>query len=438
MNQDLQPREIVALLDEYIIGQDAAKKTIAIALRNRIRRLKLPENTREEITPKNILMIGQTGVGKTEIARRMAKIIGLPFVKVDASKYTEVGFVGRNVESMVQDLVMASAHLVKNRREEELKDEIDFYVFDKIARILVPEIPAGASDEKKAAYQNQIEKMREKIKSGAMDSAKIKISIERQMPVQSDMPLEMQKVQDLFLSAIKHKNSEKKEMLVSVAKVLLRSEGMNTLVDPEDIGQDALKLAESGGIIFIDEIDKIANSSTARQDPSKEGVQRDLLPIVEGSVVNTKFGQLKTDNILFIAAGAFHVSKPSDIIPELQGRFPIRVELGALDAKTLYQILKNTKNSLIFQYQMLFSVEKINLIFEDEAILEMAELALRANERLEDIGARRLHTIVEKILEDVSFESEKFAGKDVRITKEIVQEKLQDLIVNDDLTRYIL
>lgn len=432
------PKEIVKILDEYIIGQEGAKKTIAIALRNRYRRLSLSPELQSEITPKNILMIGQTGVGKTEIARRIARFLDMPFVKVEASKYTEVGYVGRDVESMVRDLVMASMHIVSQREKEILESEIQVYINRKITQILLPSLPKNSSDEKMAEYERSFEKMLEKVQRGDMDKAKIELVVQKKVELNDMDPQAMQQnFMDFIFNA---KGGVKKEMSIKQAKRHLREEAFSTLSDTESLKQRALDLAQSGGIIFIDEIDKIAVGSSSKNssDPSKEGVQRDLLPIVEGSVVNTKLGQIKTDNILFIAAGAFHLSKPSDLIPELQGRFPIRVELSVLDSKSLYLILRSTKNSLISQYKALLSVEGISLEFDDSALVEIAELAMVANEKTEDIGARRLHTIIEKLLEDISFEGADLENKNITITKEFVRDKLQNLVQNTDLSRYIL
>ncbi|MWV62044.1 HslU--HslV peptidase ATPase subunit [Helicobacter saguini] len=436
------PREIVKYLDEYIIGQSDAKKAVAIALRNRYRRLQLSKELQEEVTPKNILMIGSTGVGKTEIARRMARLMGLPFVKVEASKYTEVGFVGRDVESMVRDLVTASVNLLQNSMKEKAGTEIENYVLDKITQKLLPPLPASVSEQKKQEYETSFAKMKEKVKSGAMDNVKINIEIAKQAEkVDDSMPAEIIKVQESLIKALNVKGDKiKREMTIKEAKEALKPEAQNAILDSEAIKTDALKLAEESGIIFIDEIDKIAVASkdSSKQDPSKEGVQRDLLPIVEGSVVQTRYGQIKTDHILFIAAGAFHFSKPSDLIPELQGRFPLRVELQTLDEESLYKILTQTKNSIIRQYQALLSVEKIDLEFEDSALRALSKLSFQANEKTEDIGARRLHTTIEKVLEDISFCAEDYAGQKVVITESMVKERLDNLVENVDLARYIL
>ncbi|MUU42679.1 HslU--HslV peptidase ATPase subunit [Helicobacter pylori] len=439
---NMTPREIVAYLDEYIIEQKEAKKFIAIALRNRYRRLQLEKSLQEEITPKNILMIGSTGVGKTEIARRMAKIMKLPFVKVEASKYTEVGFVGRDVESMVRDLVNNSVLLVENEHKEKLKDKIEEAVIEKIAKKLLPPLPSGVSEEKKQEYANSLLKMQQRIAQGELDSREIEIEVRKKsIEIDSNVPPEILRVQENLIKVFhKEQDKVKKTLSVKEAKEALKAEISDTLLDGEAIKIEGLKRAESSGVIFIDEIDKIAVSSKegSRQDPSKEGVQRDLLPIVEGSVVNTKYGSIKTEHILFIAAGAFHLSKPSDLIPELQGRFPLRVELENLTEEIMYMILTQTKTSIIKQYQALLKVEGVEIAFEDDAIKELAKLSYNANQKSEDIGARRLHTTIEKVLEDVSFEAEDYSGQRITITKELVQSKLGDLVADENLVKYIL
>ncbi|UOR50057.1 HslU--HslV peptidase ATPase subunit [Helicobacter pylori] len=439
---NMTPREIVAYLDEYIIGQKEAKKSIAIAFRNRYRRLQLEKSLQEEITPKNILMIGSTGVGKTEIARRIAKIMKLPFVKVEASKYTEVGFVGRDVESMVRDLVNNSVLLVENEHKEKLKDKIEEAVIEKIAKKLLPPLPNGVSEEKKQEYANSLLKMQQRIAQGELDSREIEIEVRKKsIEIDSNVPPEILRVQENLIKVFhKEQDKVKKTLSVKEAKEALKAEISDTLLDSESIKMEGLRRAESSGVIFIDEIDKIAVSSKegGRQDPSKEGVQRDLLPIVEGSVVNTKYGSIKTEHILFIAAGAFHLAKPSDLIPELQGRFPLRVELESLTEEIMYMILTQTKTSIIKQYQALLKVEGVEIAFEDNAIKELAKLSYNANQKSEDIGARRLHTTIEKVLEDISFEAEDYSGQNVTITKELVQSKLEDLVADENLVKYIL
>jgi len=439
---NLTPREIVKFLDDYVIGQKDAKKIIAIALRNRYRRMKLEKSLQDDIMPKNILMIGSTGVGKTEIARRLSKMMGLPFIKVEASKYTEVGFVGRDVESMVRDLAMASYNLVKNEQSEKNQDKINAYIEEKIVSKLLPPLPKGASEEKQAEYAKSYDKMLNRLRNGELDELSIEIEVQ-QNPLEggSNVPPDMAQMQESFIKiiGIGGKNI-KKEMKVKDAKKALQSEANDKILDLESVKTEALRRAENEGIIFIDEIDKVAvgSGSSNRQDPSKEGVQRDLLPIVEGSNVNTKFGNLKTDHILFIAAGAFHISKPSDLIPELQGRFPLRVELDSLDEDALYQILTQPKNSLLKQYIALLSTENVELEFDDEAIKEIARIAHAANEKMEDIGARRLHTVIERVIEDISFEASEKSGEKINVTKELVKERLKDVVEDQDLARYIL
>ncbi|HEG2385766.1 TPA: HslU--HslV peptidase ATPase subunit [Campylobacter jejuni] len=423
------------------MGQKKAKKIIAIALRNRYRRMQLSPELQDDIVPKNILMIGSTGVGKTEIARRLAKMMGFPFIKIEASKYTEVGFVGRDVESMVRDLANAALNLVKNEQREKNKDKIDEFIENKILEKLLPPLPKGISDEKQEEYKNSLEKMRTKLRNGDLDESTIEIEISQNMfDTNPNLPPEMGAMQDIVKVIGVGSKKVKKEMKIKDAKNALKNEAGEKILDQESIKSEALKRAENEGIIFIDEIDKIAVSSgnSNRQDPSKEGVQRDLLPIVEGSSVQTKIGTLKTDHILFIAAGAFHLSKPSDLIPELQGRFPLRVELDSLDDKALYEILTRPKNSLLKQYSQLLKTENLELEFDDEAIKEIAKIASRANEEMQDIGARRLHTVIEKLLEDLSFEADEYAGKKFVVDKKMVEEKLGDIIENKDLARYIL
>lgn len=436
------PRQIVVKLDEYIIGQKEAKKVIAVALRNRYRRMQLEDDMRNEIIPKNILMIGSTGVGKTEIARRLSKLFGLPFIKVEASKYTEVGFVGRDVESMVRDLANAAVNLVKNEEIEKNSDKIDEYVQNEILKKLLPPLPKGASDEKLSDYEKSYKKMKEKLLSGSLDELNIEIEVmENSLESNPNLPPEMQNMQDSFIKIIGVASKKvKKNLKIKDAKSVLKNEASSKVLDMEAIKTEAMHRASNNGIIFIDEIDKVAVSAknSSRQDPSKEGVQRDLLPIVEGSSVSTKYGVLNTDHILFIAAGAFHMSKPSDLIPELQGRFPLRVELDSLDENALYEILTKPKNSLLKQYIALLKTEKVDLKFSDDGIKEIAKIAAQTNEKIEDIGARRLHTIIEKVLEDISFESDSYAGKSVEVGADLVKDKLGEISQSEDLARYIL
>ncbi|NPA50772.1 MAG: HslU--HslV peptidase ATPase subunit [Epsilonproteobacteria bacterium] len=445
MSENLTPKEIVAYLDKYIVGQDRAKKVIAIALRNRWRRMQLDEEMRQEVTPKNILMIGSTGVGKTEIARRLAKLMKLPFIKVEASKFTEVGFVGRDVESIIRDLAIEAIHLVKDELTHKYSQKIGEYIEEKILNKLLPPLPFGASEEKKMEYEKSKVKMLQKLRKGELDNLKIEIELPHpsiDISSYGNVPPEMANVQESILKVLGGlgKKGKKKEVSIKEAKKLLKQEALENLIDEEEIKKLAQDRVQSGGVVFIDEIDKIATPSntTSRQDPSKEGVQRDLLPIIEGSIVNTKLGPIKTDHILFIAAGAFHLSKPSDLIPELQGRFPLRVELNSLDEDALYKILKEPKNSLIKQYQALLSTEGVTLTFLDEAIRAIAKYSALANQKSEDIGARRLHTVLEKLLEDISFDAPSHKGKEIIIDEKMVKEKLEDIVESEDLTKYIL
>jgi ATP-dependent HslUV protease ATP-binding subunit HslU len=441
---DLTPKEIVKYLDKYVISQRDAKKTIALALRTRYRRMQLSQELQDEIMPKNILMIGSTGVGKTEISRRLAKMMKVPFIKVEASKYTEVGFVGRDVESMIRDLVISSIAIVKEEKEEANKEKIENYVLNKIVEKLLPPLPDGASESKKDDYQRLLGAMEERVISGEMDERVIEVQFDKVHLEFNDtnLPPEMAKVQESFSKIFETMNKEdnKKEVTVKDAKSILKVEATHKLLDMTNINTEALKRAEDGGIIFLDEIDKIAISakSQGRNDPSKEGVQRDLLPIVEGSSVTTKYGVINTDHILFIAAGAFHTTKPSDLIPELQGRFPLRVELESLTEETLYKILTQTESSLLKQYEALLSVEDVKLTFEDDAIKAIAKLSHRANETMEDIGARRLHTVLERILEEISFEADSYKDKEFIVTDKLVHDKLDIVVEDDDLSRYIL
>ncbi|WP_294965755.1 HslU--HslV peptidase ATPase subunit [Sulfurimonas sp.] len=441
---NLTPNEIVEYLDKYVISQKDAKKTIALALRTRYRRMQLSQELQDEIMPKNILMIGSTGVGKTEISRRLAKMMKVPFIKVEASKYTEVGFVGRDVESMIRDLVISSIAIVKQEKKEQNKEKIENYVLNKIVEKLLPALPDAASESKKDDYQRLLSAMEEKVISGEMDERIIELQFDKVNLEFNDtnLPPEMAKVQESFSKIFETMNKEdtKKEVTVKDAKSILKVEASHKLLDMTNINNEALKRAEDGGIIFLDEIDKIAISakSQGRNDPSKEGVQRDLLPIVEGSSVTTKYGVINTDHILFIAAGAFHVTKPSDLIPELQGRFPLRVELESLTEETLYQILTQTQSSLLRQYEALLAVEDVKLIFEDAAIKAIAKLSHRANETTEDIGARRLHTVLERVLEEISFEADAYKEKEFIVTDKLVHDKLDIVVEDDDLSRYIL
>jgi ATP-dependent HslUV protease ATP-binding subunit HslU len=459
----LTPRQIVAELDKYIIGQNEAKKNVAIALRNRWRRMHVKSDMQREIVPNNILMIGATGVGKTEIARRLAKIADAPFTKVEASKFTEVGYVGRDVESMVRDLVEQSVKLVKQTKKAEVKVKAEQAVEDIILDALIPPVrnsrpsvtqPNGEIEEAEKMTDAELnertrERFREKIRSGEIDDRKIEISI--QAPQANGLGMvgggmdeaSMINLQDMLQNMLP-KRSKKRKVTIEEAKKLLLEEESSKLIDMDEVKDEAIKKAENTGMIFIDEVDKIAGSSKkgggSGPDVSREGVQRDLLPIVEGSAVNTKYGVINTDHILFIAAGAFHVAKPSDLIPELQGRFPIRVELNSLTQEHFYQILKEPKNALTKQYMALIGSEDVSLEYTDEALQEIARIAFHINEEVENIGARRLHTVMSRLLNDILFDIPEQIPPNAKVvvTKEMVQERLDGLVQNKDLSEFIL
>jgi ATP-dependent HslUV protease ATP-binding subunit HslU len=461
----LTPRQIVEKLDQFIVGQKEAKKAVAIALRNRYRRSLLDEKLRDEIVPKNILMIGPTGVGKTEIARRLAKLVGAPFVKVEATKFTEVGYVGRDVESMVRDLVETSVRLVKERKMNEVRDRAEEQANKRLVELLVPgkqkqtmknpfELLFGGGQSPQQETNNSfddqyIEEKRKqiavKLANGELENELVTIEIEEQQPMMFDflqgtgieqMGMNMQDA----LSSLMPKKRKKRKLKVSEARKVLTNEEAQKLIDMDEVTQEAIQLAEQSGIIFIDEIDKIARKgqSASSADVSREGVQRDILPIVEGSTVMTKYGPVKTDYILFIAAGAFHMAKPSDLIPELQGRFPIRVELSKLTVDDFVRILVEPNNALIKQYTALLATEGIQLEFSDNAIRKIAEVAFEVNQNTDNIGARRLHTIMEKLLEDLSFEAPEITLQKVVITPQYVEQKLGNIVKNKDLSQFIL
>ena len=440
---NLTPKEIVTYLDKYVIGQNDAKKTIAVALRNRYRRMQLSPDMQQDVTPKNILMIGSTGVGKTEIARRLAKMMNLPFIKVEASKYTEVGFVGRDVESMIRDLASTALMIVREDENEKNQEKIANYIENKIIEKLLPPLPAGASEQKKAEYEASFIRMQERFAKGELDHLKIKVEMPNHPSLPEDgLPPQMIQVQESIVKVLggMNKKGPQKEVSVKDAKKILESEASDVLLDEEELKTLAVEKVEKGGIVFLDEVDKIAvgANSQSRQDPSKEGVQRDLLPIVEGSAVHTKIGMVNTDHILFIAAGAFHTSKPSDLMPELQGRFPLRVELSSLDEEILYRILTEPNNSLIKQYKALLNVEGVTLEFKEESLRAIAKYSLQANEKTEDIGARRLHTVMEKILEEISFSADEHSGETITVDEALVKDKIGTVVEDEDTTRYIL
>ncbi len=451
--KDLTPEEIVKELDKYIIGQEQAKKAVAIALRNRWRRQQVPPELKEEITPNNIILIGPTGVGKTEIARRLAKLANAPFVKVEASKFTEVGYVGRDVESMIRELVDIAVNMVRMEKMEEIKDRAKELAEERLLDILLPRKKKrryGENVEYESDYEDDEmmrtrEKLRKQLQDGKLDSRMVEIEVQTQlfpgMQVIGQFPMdELTTTMQDFLENVMPKQYKKRRMTIAEARNYLIQEEAQKLIDMEAVIREAIRRVENLGIVFIDEIDKIANPGgyTVGPDVSREGVQRDLLPIIEGSNVMTKYGIVKTDHILFIAAGAFHVAKPSDLIPELQGRFPIRVELNPLTEEDFVKILTLPENALIKQYKALLATEGVELEFTDEAIREIAHYAALVNEQLENIGARRLQTVMTTLLEDILFNAPKLEDQKILITKEFVQEKLSGIVKNRDLSRYIL
>ncbi|GAB3067388.1 HslU--HslV peptidase ATPase subunit [Virgibacillus ainsalahensis] len=464
MGINYTPKQIVGQLDNYIIGQKNAKKSVAVALRNRYRRIHLDDSIKDEIVPKNILMIGPTGVGKTEIARRLAKLVGAPFVKVEATKYTEVGYVGRDVESMVRDLVEMSMRMVKEEKMAKVRDRAEIEANKKLVELLVPQAKkqsniknpfemlfAGQDDEedsdgdndKNEDIRNKRKRVEHQLALGELEDHIVTVEIEELPPSMFDMlqgsgmeqmGMNMQDALGQFMP----KKSKKRKLAVSEARKVLTQQEAGKLVDMEEVAQEAIKRAEQSGILFIDEIDKVAVKQDNSASVSREGVQRDILPIVEGSTVVTKHGPVKTDHMLFIAAGAFHMAKPSDLIPELQGRFPIRVELEKLTVEDFKKILREPSNALLKQYQALLKTEGINVIFTDEAIVRLAEIAFEVNQDTDNIGARRLHTILEKLLEDLSFEAPDINMEKIEITPAYVDEKLSTIVKNKDLSQFIL
>jgi ATP-dependent HslUV protease ATP-binding subunit HslU len=448
---DMTPREIVLELDKYIVGQAAAKRAVAVALRNRVRRQKLPPEIADDVLPKNILMIGPTGVGKTEIARRLARLAGCPFIKVEASKYTEVGYVGRDVESMVRDLVETSIDMIREEKLDEVADRAEQAAEERVLDLLLPPLPSpapGTPESEVTAQREQNlrtrEKLRVQLREGKLDQRMVDLEVrERLMPafeIISNQGVEEMdsNIKEMF-SNIFGQQKKKRKMSVADAFEYLIQEEENKLLDMDLVTRMAVERAEQMGIIFIDEIDKVAGRETGHgPDVSREGVQRDILPIIEGTTVNTRYGMIRTDHILFIAAGAFHVTKPSDLIPELQGRLPIRVELQSLKEEDFIRILTEPKNALIKQYSALLETEGVKLNFTEDAVAAVARFATSVNEQTENIGARRLHTILEKVLDDISFEAPDLKKKNVKIDAAYVNKQLVDIVKNQDLSRYIL
>lgn len=441
---EMFPREIVKELDRYIIGQDEAKKMIAIAIRNRARRKMLPDVIREEINPKNIMMIGPTGVGKTEIARRIAKLANAPFIKIEATKYTEVGYVGRDVESMVRDLMATSIQMVRDEMAKSKEDEVSERVNNRLVDLLLPTVSVGANQMEESITQTR-DKFKELLLNGVFEDKEVEMRVNPSTRVEigvmgnGNMTDDIQEAMSSLSSLFQKPKTRK--VTIKRAREIIKEEEMDKAVDPEKAIDEAKVRCEEMGIIFIDEIDKIAQrggDGGGRGEVSREGVQRDILPIVEGTKVSTKWGAIDTTNILFIAAGAFSLSKPSDLIPELQGRFPIRVELNDLSADDFYRILTEPSNAITMQYKALIKTEGVDLEFTEGGLKRIAELAHEVNQTNENIGARRLHTIMEKLLEDVSFSADQIVGQTVTITPEYVDERLKDIAQSQDLSRYIL
>jgi ATP-dependent HslUV protease ATP-binding subunit HslU len=448
---DMTPREIVLELDKYIVGQAAAKRAVAVALRNRVRRQKLPPEIAEDVLPKNILMIGPTGVGKTEIARRLARLAGCPFIKVEASKYTEVGYVGRDVESMVRDLVETSIDMIREEKLDEVADRAEQAAEERVLDLLLPPAAppvSGTPETEVTAQREQTQRTREKLRAqlreGKLDQRMVDLEVrERAMP--SFEIISNQGVEEMdvnikdMLSGMFGQQKKKRKMSVADAFEYLIQEEENKLLDMDQVTRVAVERAEQMGIIFIDEIDKVAGRESGHgPDVSREGVQRDILPIIEGTTVNTRYGMIRTDHILFIAAGAFHVTKPSDLIPELQGRLPIRVELQSLKEEDFIRILTEPKNALIKQYVALLETEGVKLNITEDAVAAVARFATNVNEQTENIGARRLHTILEKVLDEISFEAPDLKKKNVKVDAAYVTKQLADIVKNQDLSRYIL
>ena len=443
---NMTPQETVVALDRYIIGQTDAKKAVAVALRNRWRRLQLDDDLKDEILPKNIIMIGATGIGKTEIARRISRLVNAPFVKVEASKFTEVGYVGRDVESMIRDLTDYSVNMVNQEQMERKQEAAKEMVEERLLDLLLPPMESEKDAAKEDSSTNPTrEKFRKKLRSGVLDKRMVELDVSERPSgtVMEFMPISMNDNMDMnirdMLSNMMPKQSKRRRVSIEDARNILQQEEVSKLIDMDEVSREAVARVEQSGIVFLDEIDKVASRRGHSQGPdvSREGVQRDLLPIVEGSTVNTKHGPVQTDHILFIAAGAFHLTKPSDMIPELQGRFPIRVELLALSKNDFVRILTEPKNALIVQYTALMKTEGVELEFTKDAIDTIAEIACQINEDSENIGARRLHTVMEQLLEEVSFTAPDLKEQKISVTPEYIQSRLSDLLKNQDLSRYI-
>ena len=444
---ELTPQEIVSELDKYIIGQQAAKKAVAIALRNRYRRQKLPPELADEIAPKNILMIGPTGVGKTEISRRLAKLTSSPFLKIEASKFTEVGYVGRDVESMIRDLVRISVDLVKQEQIEEIRGKAEKNVEEKILDILLPPLkrrPPDEVQEEMERFKETREKLRRQLRGGALDGRLVEIETREKMASPFEI-FSSSGVEEIgihiqeMIPGLMGGKAKRRKVKVSEAREYLLDDEQQRLIDMDQVSRLAVERVEHSGIIFLDEVDKISGREAGRgPEVSREGVQRDLLPIIEGTTVNTRYGLVRTDHILFIGAGAFNVAKPSDLIPELQGRFPIRVELTSLDKGDFIRILTEPENALIKQYKALMGTEGLRVDFTKDAIEEIAEIAEKVNESTENIGARRLHTVMEKVMEEISFSAPDMKKKKIKIDRKYVQEQLKDIVKDEDLSRFIL
>jgi ATP-dependent HslUV protease ATP-binding subunit HslU len=446
-DEELTPQEIVAELDKYIIGQQAAKRAVAIALRNRYRRRKLPPELADEIAPKNILMIGPTGVGKTEISRRLAKLTSSPFLKIEASKFTEVGYVGRDVESMIRDLVRIAVDMVRQEKVEEIREKAERNVEEKLLELLLPSSRRRDNtyyDADQVRFQETKEKLRRQLRDGLLEDRMVEIEMKEKIspPFEifsntgyEEIGIQIQEIIPGFLGG----RSKRRRVKLHEAREYLMEEEQKRLIDMDQVAKQAIERVEQSGIIFLDEIDKIAGRESGfGPDVSREGVQRDLLPIIEGTTVSTRYGLVRTDHILFIGAGAFHVSKPSDLIPELQGRFPIRVELTPLTKEDFIRILTEPENALIKQYKALLATEDVEVDFTPEAIEEIAAIAEKINEEDENIGARRLHTVMEKVMEEISFQAPNISPKKIIIDRAYVQKQLQDIIKNQDLRRFIL